>query len=68
MLGKCSKCEKTVSYVNLNEIEASAFMGSKWKTVTYNCPHCSTILGCQIDPIAIKTDIVNEVVESLKGR
>ena len=68
MLGKCPKCEKTVTHVNLNEIEASVFMGAKWRTVTHNCPHCSTVLGCQIDPIAVKTDIVNTIMKGLKGR
>lgn len=66
MIGKCPKCEKLVSSANLNEIEASVFMGTKWRTVTYNCPYCSTILGCQIDPIAIKTEIVSEILEGLK--
>lgn len=66
MNGKCPKCEKIIYSLNLTEVEASAFMGTKWRTVTYNCPHCSTVLGCQIDPIAIKTDIVSEVLKSLK--
>jgi len=68
MSGKCPKCDQIVSRANLNEIEASAFMGTSWRTITYNCPHCSTILGCQIDPVAIKTDIVEEILEGLKGR
>lgn len=66
MIGKCPKCEKTVHALNLTEVDASVFMGTKWRTVTYNCPHCNTILGCQIDPIAIKTDTVNEIMKRLK--
>ena len=68
MIGKCPKCDKLVTRANINEIEASAFMGTNWRTVTYSCPLCNTILGCQIDPIAIKTDIVEEILEALKGR
>jgi hypothetical protein len=29
------------------------------------CPLCSTILGVAIDPIAIKTDTVNEITQRL---
>lgn len=66
MNGKCPKCEKIISSLNLSEVESNIFIGTKWRTVTYNCPHCSTVLGCQIDPIAIKTDIVNEILNKLK--
>ncbi len=34
--------------------------------ITYKCPHCGTILGCQIDPIAIMGDIVEEPVKGLR--
>ncbi|MBU1894525.1 MAG: hypothetical protein KJ983_01750 [Candidatus Omnitrophica bacterium] len=66
MNGKCPKCEKVVYSLNLTEVEAGVFFGTKWRAVTYNCPHCSTILGSQIDPIAIKTDTVNEILNGLK--
>ena len=68
MVGKCPKCEKLVNRVNLNEIDASSFMGTAWRTITYNCPYCSTVLGCQIDPIAIKADTVDDILESLKKK
>lgn len=66
MNGKCPKCEKVVASLNLNGVTASVFLGKKWNAVTYSCPHCATILGCQIDPVAIKTDTVNEIIGALK--
>ena len=36
-------------------------MGTPWKCIAFCCPHCNSILSVQIDPIAIKTDIVNEL-------
>ncbi len=34
--------------------------------ITYKCPHCGTILGCQIDPIAIMGDSVEQTVKGLR--
>ncbi len=65
MKGKCPKCEKPVASAAISDVPARAFMGrTEWKAISFNCPHCQTILGMQIDPIAIKTDLINE----LKGR
>lgn len=62
MLGKCPKCEKTVSRATIGEIEASVGIGHRrWRAVSFNCPSCSTVLGVQIDPIAIKADIIAEL-------
>jgi endogenous inhibitor of DNA gyrase (YacG/DUF329 family) len=62
MQGKCPKCEKPVMQVAIADVPARAFMGrTEWKGISFNCPMCQTILGVQIDPIAIKTDILNEL-------
>lgn len=34
--------------------------------ITYKCPHCGTILGCQIDPIAIMGNTVEQTVKGLQ--
>lgn len=61
MIGNCPKCNNMVSRINLNEVNSSSFVGTSWRTITLNCPSCNAILGAQIDPIAIKTDTVNEI-------
>lgn len=35
--------------------------------LTYKCPNimCGAVIGCQIDPIAIKTDTVEAVLRAL---
>jgi hypothetical protein len=64
--GKCPKCEKIVHNVIIDGVTAKEFLSTEgWKGITYLCPHCKTILGVQIDPIAIKTDTVNAVVDLL---
>ena len=65
MAGKCPYCGKIITSLRLNGVEASEPLGMSWNAVTYNCPFCSSVLGCQIDPVAIKNDIVNEIIKKL---
>ena len=68
MSGTCPKCEKLVSYVTLSTVDVKGpFGGNDWKGVSYLCPHCQTILSVAIDPVALKTDTVNQTVKKLKG-
>ena len=61
-MAKCPKCEKAVTYIKIQGMDAKAGFGaSSWKALTYVCPSCDTILSVQIDPIAIKTDTVSEL-------
>jgi hypothetical protein len=68
MLGKCPKCEKLLSYVSCSAVDVKVAFGTSWNGISHNCPFCHTVLGVQIDPIAIKTDIVNELLNKLQGR
>lgn len=67
MLGKCPKCEKSLSYVNCGSVDVKVPLGKTWKGISYTCPYCHTMISTQIDPIAIKTDIVNELFKKLRG-
>lgn len=58
MGGKCPKCEKIVSYVNLVNLPIHVDSRPTWVGVSYQCPYCSTVLGVGIDPIAIKNDLI----------
>jgi endogenous inhibitor of DNA gyrase (YacG/DUF329 family) len=69
MNGKCPKCEKLVMNVNISAIKAQVPFGqTSWNAVSYNCPSCQTVLSVQIDPVAIKTDIVQELFQKLSAR
>jgi hypothetical protein len=62
-MAKCPKCEKIVKNC---PIEFALFGdGPVWKGIHVVCPYCKTILGSSIDPIAVKADIVREVLEGL---
>lgn len=66
MAGKCPKCDQMITFVRLDSIDVKASQ-KNWLGVAYECPLCSAILSVAIDPIAIKTDLVNEVVKRLRG-
>lgn len=60
--GICPKCESVVSSVRIEEVTASTGIGgTEWKAISYCCKSCDSVLSIQIDPIAIKTDTVNEL-------
>lgn len=68
MLGaKCPKCDKQVLQAHIVGLDGQVFMGHTWKSIAFTCPYCATILGIQMDPIAIKNDIVNDLFRKLRG-
>lgn len=61
---KCPKCEKSLLGVNIEEVDGYVRGTSTLRCVAYSCRACGTVLSVEVDPIALKTDIIN----SLKGR
>jgi hypothetical protein len=66
MAGLCPKCDAPLTYVKLNDIKIKA-PGQDWVGASYSCPFCLHIVSVGIDPIAIKTDIVDEIVRQLRN-
>lgn len=66
-MGKCPKCDKMVGRITGESVEIDFGINkTKWIGNMYLCPSCRTVLGCQIDPIAIKTDLKAELFEALR--
>ena len=58
-MAKCPYCNNTILSINLEKVQSSALCSMPpWNTILYSCPHCQKVLNVQIDPIAIKTDII----------
>lgn len=66
MAGKCPKCEQVVSQVRCEGLDVNVPFGASWNGISLQCPHCLSILSVAIDPIAIKTDIVNDLLNKLR--
>lgn len=65
----CPYCETPVGHVNIQDVTVGGFMAqNQWHGITYACPHCQKVLSVAIDPIAIKTDIVEEILAGLRRR
>lgn len=58
--GKCPKCEKAISSLKIEQVPASTGVGgTEWKAISFCCKSCGVVLSVQIDPVAIKADILN---------
>ncbi|HHA1219503.1 MULTISPECIES: hypothetical protein [Stenotrophomonas] len=65
----CPHCKKSFSTVTIGEVSASVPFGRRtFKALSYNCPHigCGVSLGVEIDPIAVRTEIVAQVIDALQ--
>lgn len=67
-LGKCPKCNRAISAVNIEYVDVKLQHKKKWKGVSYSCPSCDAVLSVGIDPVALKTDTINGVVEELRKK
>jgi hypothetical protein len=63
--GRCPKCEAPISSVTIETISVKA-KPQNWTGVSYLCPSCSCVLSVAIDPIALKNDIVTEILDRLR--
>jgi ribulose 1,5-bisphosphate synthetase/thiazole synthase len=59
---KCPKCEKLLTHVNIGDLPIHENFKERWKGVVYACPYCNTALSVAIDPVALKTDTVNAIL------
>ena len=64
--GKCPGCQKTISKVRVENIDITEGFTPTWKGVSFLCPSCSCVLSVGVDPVALKADIVAEVVNNLR--
>jgi hypothetical protein len=62
---KCPKCETSLPYVNLEDVNVRA-VGASWHGVSYFCPSCNHVLSVGIDPVALKSDLLEEIVKVLR--
>lgn len=64
-MAQCLKCTNPLSSVNLENIRIKA-RPHDWSGVAYVCPVCETVLGIGIDPVSLKTDTVQEILDHLR--
>lgn len=63
---KCPSCDASPIQPLMEAFNAGVPMGRKWKCVAFVCNRCRAVIGTQVDPVALKTDIINGVVAALR--
>jgi hypothetical protein len=66
--GDCPKCGKPVLMAGVAGVQVLGQDGNQWNGVKFYCMSCQTILSIGVDPVALKNDIVNELIEALRKR
>lgn len=67
--GKCPKCDGRPPHVKCEAIDVkTGLSGTGWAGVSYLCPLCNVILGVSIDPVALKTDTIEEIQKLLRAK
>lgn len=69
--GKCPSCGEVPNFgVELQAVDVKTSAGRTFHGVMYVCPNaqCHSILGVGLDPLAVKTDIVDAVVKALREK
>lgn len=64
-MNKCPHCNQGFTRVAIGNIPAQNLKGS-WNAISYNCPNCSASLGVEIDPLAVRTEIVAYITEEFR--
>jgi len=62
----CPVCKAVVTRVVAGHVTVEVPGGDGWNGIAYSCPACRTLLSIQIDPVALKSDIVDELLERLR--
>ena len=59
LYGKCPKCEQLVTRLDASAVELYVESGKTLHGATFSCPHCQTILGAGVDPLALANDLAD---------
>lgn len=62
--GKCPKCDQEMPYIQTQSVQARVLSGSAWSAISYQCPLCLTVISVATDPIAVKAEIVSEILRA----
>jgi transposase-like protein len=66
-MGKCPKCEQKLTRVHVENVALEAG-SSSWHGVSYCCPYCHAVLSVELDPVALKADIVKQLLDALRRK
>ncbi len=65
---KCPYCDGALPRVTGGHTTVTIPGGKDYNGIVYACPKCQKALSVQIDPLAVRTEIVAQVVDQLFER
>ena len=65
MASKCPSCDNVFTAVRGEGTEVTVGQ-NRFACLVFSCPICSTAIGAQIDPFAIKAETIAELAELLR--
>lgn len=67
-MAKCPHCKKDlVRSVKVERTTATDAGGQgPWNCFAYVCRHCDSLLSIQVDPLAVKKEVVEETVADVR--
>jgi hypothetical protein len=66
--GLCPKCDAVVANVKTENVVIGVPPFTQWNGISYVCTRCNYVLGIQIDPISLRHDTVNMIVDALRKK
>lgn len=60
-MAKCPKCENLVVRVHCEHVTIADLSGDEWHGNAYSCCLCGAVLGVEINPVAIGSDVADSV-------
>jgi uncharacterized protein with PIN domain len=60
-MSNCPHCDRSLSSVKIEKVSGKVTMGTTWNCISYSCPSCNKVISVQIDPVAIYTDLVDQI-------
>lgn len=64
---KCPHCDKILSGVEVEDVVLNVNFAPEWKGFSYCCPYCRKILGVQMNPLTLDSDLENTVRAELSA-
>jgi hypothetical protein len=62
MTAKCPHCQSNITSLQIIPVTGSSNVLETYKCILLCCQSCNVAVSAQIDPIAIKTDIKNAIL------
>jgi len=61
----CPHCSAILSRVEVNDTTLTVRSRPKWKGLIYSCPICHKALSVDVNPHAVREDILNDIRQLL---